>query len=267
MCGINGIYNVGTGEPVRRLVLKGMADTMVHRGPDDEGYFISGPVGLGHRRLSIIDLVGGRQPMTNEDKSVCVAFNGEIYNFPELGEEGIKRGFTFRTHSDTEVIVHLYKERGENCFQYLRGMFAVAIWDAERRQLVLARDRVGKKPLYYSYDGSRLVFASELKGLLVVPGIPRDLDLEALSDYLALRYVPAPKSIFRSIRKIRPGHYLVISPMGIRETEYWDLSFSPISDMAEEEWIGRLSEEEFSVTGPPERRKAQIAGMLKEILG
>ena len=146
-----------------------MTDTLVHRGPDDEGFYVSGPVGLGHRRLSIIDLEGGHQPIANEDETVWVVFNGEIYNFADLHDDLVKKGHTFKTRSDTEVIVHLYEEEGEQCFEKLRGMFAIAIWDARNRKLVLARDRVGKKPLFYFYDGSRIAFASEMKAILRSP--------------------------------------------------------------------------------------------------
>lgn len=217
-----------------------MTDTLVHRGPDDEGFYHAGPVGLGHRRLSIIDLDGGHQPLANEDDTVWVVFNGEIYNFGELHTQLVKKGHTFKTRSDTEVIVHLYEDEGENCFQRLRGMFAIAIWDARNRKLLLARDRVGKKPLFYFHDGSRIAFASEMKAILEVPGVPREIDPEAVSDYFSFRYVPAPKSIFKNIRKVLPGHYLVASKDGIRETEYWDLSFNRIEEFSEEQWCERL---------------------------
>lgn len=240
MCGICGIYNVGTGEPVSDRLVKAMADTMIHRGPDAEGVYVSGPVGLGHRRLSIIDLDGGAQPMSNRDGSIWVAFNGEIYNFLELREELEAKGYTFHSRSDTEAIIHLYEESGEACFQRLRGMFAIAIWDARNRKLLLARDRIGKKPLFYLYDGKRCVFASEMKAILELPGISREIDLEALSDYFSLLYVPAPKSIFRHIRKLRPGHYAVISDGGFREVKYWDLTFAGVEERPEEDWGEQL---------------------------
>ena len=240
MCGICGIYNVGTGEPVSDRLVKAMADTIVHRGPDAEGIYTSGPIGLGHRRLSIIDLAGGAQPMSNRDGSVWVVFNGEIYNFPELRERLEKKGYTFQTRSDTEAIVHLYEEIGEECFQHLRGMFAIAIWDGRKQQLLLARDRVGKKPLFYAYDGKRVAFASELKAILQVPGIQRDINPEAVSDYFSLLYIPAPKSIFRSIRKVKPGHYAVVSQQGMREVEYWDLSFAKTTQLPEQEWCEKI---------------------------
>ncbi len=240
MCGICGVYNVGTGNPVPVPLLKKMADTIVHRGPDEEGFFSDGPVGLAHRRLSIIDLEGGHQPQTNEDQSVWVIFNGEIYNFQELQEFLLAKGHTFKTRSDTEVIVHLYEEKGEDCFKELRGMFAIALWDSRKRQLLLARDRVGKKPLFYSYDGKRAVFGSEMKAVLAVPDISRDVDFEALSDYFSLLYVPAPKSIFKSVRKVLPGHYVVISEHGLRDEEYWDIDFSRTLVKSEREWCDQL---------------------------
>jgi asparagine synthase (glutamine-hydrolysing) len=240
MCGIAGIYNFRSQEPVSPRLLKAMTDTLVHRGPDDEGLYISGPLGLGHRRLSIIDLEGGHQPITNEDESVWVVFNGEIYNFGELHDFLVKRGHIFKTRSDTEVIVHLYEEEGEKCFERLRGMFAIAIWDGRNRKLVLARDRVGKKPLFYFYDGSRIAFASEMKAILQVPGVRREIDPQAVSDYFSFLYVPAPKSIFKDIRKVLPGHYLVMSVTGVREVEYWDIKFAETAVISEQQWCDRL---------------------------
>jgi len=240
MCGIAGIYNFKTLKPVTQSLVRAMTDTLVHRGPDDEGFYLSDGIGLGHRRLSIIDLAAGHQPISNEDGTIWVVFNGEIYNFGDLHDSLVKKGHIFKTKSDTEVIVHLYEEMGEECFRDLRGMFAIAIWDQRKKTLLLARDRVGKKPLYYHYDGTRVVFGSEIKAILQVPGISRDIDLDALSDYFSFLYVPAPKSIFKSIRKILPGHYLVVSPQGLRETEYWDLSFSQVEELTEKEWCEKL---------------------------
>jgi asparagine synthase (glutamine-hydrolysing) len=240
MCGIAGIYNYKTLEPVSERLLKSMNDSLAHRGPDAEGFYQSGPIGLGHRRLSIIDLDAGHQPMTNEDETVWVVFNGEIYNFPELRDFLISKGHCFKTRSDTEAIVHLYEEQGEACFASLRGMFAIAIWDERQRKLVLGRDRVGKKPLYYYHDGSKIVFASEIKAILQVPRVSRDVDLQALSDYFSFLYVPAPKSIFKSIRKILPGHYLTLTSRGLRETQYWDLSFAQVDELTEKQWADKL---------------------------
>jgi asparagine synthase (glutamine-hydrolysing) len=242
MCGIAGIYNFDSFKSVHESLLKRMTDSLVHRGPDDEGFYCSGPIGLGHRRLSIIDLAGGHQPLANEDETIWIAFNGEIYNFGELHDELIKKGHVFKTRSDTEVIVHLYEEVGEKCFEKLRGMFAIAIWDARNRKLLLARDRVGKKPLFYFFDGCRIVFASEMKAILEIPGVPREIDPEAVSDYFSFLYIPAPKSIFKNIRKVLPGHYLVVSKDGIRETEYWDLRFNHSLQLSEQEWCERLLE-------------------------
>lgn len=242
MCGISGIFNYRNKEPASELVIKAMSDTLVHRGPNDEGFYVANNVGLGHRRLSIIDLGAGHQPMTNEDESVWIVFNGEIYNFAELKDFLLNKGHVFKTRSDTETIVHLYEEQGEDCFQLLRGMFAIAIWDARNRKLVLARDRVGKKPLFYFDDGSRIAFASELKALLKVPGVSLDLDPQAVSDYFSFLYIPAPKSIFKNIRKVLPGHYLVVSEKSVRELEYWDIGFAATYERTEEQWCERLIE-------------------------
>jgi asparagine synthase (glutamine-hydrolysing) len=242
MCAIAGIYNFKSLEPVSPRLIKAMTDTMVHRGPDDEGFYVSGALGLGHRRLSIIDLKGGHQPIANEDETVWVVFNGEIYNFGDLHDQLVKKGHSFKTRCDTEVIVHLYEEEGEKCFEKLRGMFAIAIWDRRKQKLILGRDRVGKKPLFYFYDGSRIAFASEMKGLLALPNIPREIDLEAMADYFSFLYIPAPKSIFKHIRKVLPGHYIVVSDAGIREAEYWDINFSETLVRTEKEWCEALLE-------------------------
>ena len=240
MCGICGVFYPAQAEVVSRNLIKSMADTIVHRGPDAEGIYVSKGIGLGHRRLSIIDLSGGAQPMSNHDGSIWVVFNGEIYNFPELRNRLEQKGYQFKTKSDTEAIVYLYQEYGEAAIQELRGMFAIAIWDARNRQLLLARDRVGKKPLYYACDGARIAFASELKALLQAPQVSRELDWQALSDYFSLLYVPAPKSIFKGIQKVLPGHYLVVSDRGIRDVEYWDIRLRDTQGMAEQEWCDRL---------------------------
>jgi len=242
MCGICGVFNVVNRNPVKSSLVKSMADTLIHRGPDDEGIYCSGPVGLGHRRLAIIDIEGGQQPMANKQKTVWVVFNGEIYNFHEVKSLLASKGYSFHTQSDTEVIIALYEEYGEACFQYLRGMFAIAIWDENTQQLFLARDRVGKKPLFYYYDHSKLVFASEIKAILKVPGISRDINLQALSDYFSLLYIPAPKTIYRNIYKVRPGHFLIVSEGGLREVEYWDVNFEKTSDLSVERWCEEILE-------------------------
>ncbi len=217
-----------------------MAQVLVHRGPDGEGFHFDDRIGLAHRRLSIIDLEGGKQPLSNEDGTIWVTFNGEIYNYVELRDQLLQKGHTFKTSSDTEVIVHLYEERGEECFSLLRGMFAIALWDSKRRRLVLGRDRLGKKPLYYSALNGITAFASEIKSLLEIPGVPRSIDSEALSDYFSLLYVPAPKTIFRSIRKVRPAHYLIVDNTGIHEQCYWDISFEGADEKSESQWCELL---------------------------
>lgn len=236
MCGICGIFETNPEKIVHRSTLKAMADTIRHRGPDDEGCYSCGGVGLAFRRLAIIDLEGGHQPLANEDESVWIVFNGEIYNFEELNRQFLTKGHTFRTRSDTETIVHLYEELGEACFAELRGMFALALWDGRRKRLVLARDRLGKKPLYYFWDGKRLVFGSEIKALWKAGGISKEMNAEALSDYFSYLYVPAPKTIYRHIHKLRPAHYLTVDRSGIREVPYWDIRFDQTRQRSEDEW-------------------------------
>lgn len=238
MCGICGIYERNPAKAVARDDLRRMLARLRHRGPDDAGTFIrgdkaaesgspptSGPrnIGLGMTRLSIIDVLGGRQPMANEDGSVWLVFNGEVYNFRELRRELADRGHAFRSRADTEVVVHLYEELGEQCVERLRGMFAFALWDERAEQLLLARDRLGKKPLVYYDDGSRIIFASELQALLEAPGVPRALLPQALDLYLTYQYVPAPLTIFDGVRKLPPAHCLVASKDGARVERYWDL--------------------------------------------
>ena len=202
-----------------------MNQTLEHRGPDDDGFYLSGPVGLAMRRLSIIDLVGGSQPIANEDKSAWIVCNGEIYNYLDIRRDLETRGHVFNTDTDTETIVHLYEEYGEDCVQHLNGMFAFAIWDDRRQRLVLARDRLGIKPLYYYVDRQRLVFGSELKALMACPDVPRELDLTALDLYLSFSYVPAPFSIFQDVRKLPAGHTLTCEGGQVQVRQYWDVSF------------------------------------------
>ena len=209
MCGICGIVDL-RGERVNEDALRAMNATLFHRGPDSEGVLVDGPVGLAMRRLSIIDLGGGDQPIGNETGSIQVVQNGEIYNYRELRAELERAGHRFATHSDTEVLVHLYEEHGLDFADRLRGMFAVAVWDTERRRVVVARDRVGIKPLYWRHAGGQVSFASELKALREQPGFSRELDPDALEAYLALNWVPAPLTIYREARKLPPGHLLVV---------------------------------------------------------
>jgi asparagine synthase (glutamine-hydrolysing) len=222
MCGICGIVNFDTSEPVNPAVVRSMTHSLAHRGPDDAGFFIEQNAGLGHRRLSIIDLGGGQQPIFNESGSCVVVFNGEIYNFADLTADLIARGHRFKTRSDTETIIHAYEEHGEECVQQFRGMFTFAVWDRARKRLLLARDRLGIKPLYL-YQGSRfLAFASEIKALLEIPGVPRELDPEALDLYLSLRYVPGPRTMFKNIVKLQPGHTLTWEGGRTEIRQYWD---------------------------------------------
>jgi len=207
-------------------LVKAMADTIHHRGPDDEGYYVSGPIGLGFRRLSIIDLQCGHQPLSNEDGTIWIIFNGEIYNFQELREFLLGKGHVFKTQSDTEVIVHLYEERGPQCLEMLRGMFAFAIWDENAKTLFLARDRVGIKPLYYCLTDTSLVFASEIKAILADPSINREIVPEVIDRFLTFLYVPGQETLLKGIQKLAPGHYLLIRDGKPVIEQYWDLRFA-----------------------------------------
>lgn len=228
MCGICGIYNLD-GRPVDRDLLGRMNNTMTHRGPDGQGTFVDSNIGLGHRRLSIIDLAAGKQPMGSEDGCIQVVFNGEIYNFLELKKELEKKGHRFRTKSDTETIIYGYKEWGEDFVEKLRGMFAIALWDDRRKKLLLIRDRIGKKPLYYYLNKDRLLFASEMKALLEDQSIPKEIDPDALDSYLSFGYVPSPLSIFKAIRKLPPAHLACYSPSGFSLRQYWHLNMESVS--------------------------------------
>lgn len=243
MCGLTGIFRYENRDVVPQELVRRMNATITHRGPDDEGIHAGPGIGLGFRRLSIIDVAGGHQPVPNEDGTVWVMLNGEIYNYPELRQELISRGHRFATRSDTETIVHLYEEVGEGCFARLRGMFAIAIWDSKQRTLLLARDRVGKKPLFYAATPEQILFGSELKALLAADGLSREIDKEGLCDYFSFGYVPAPKTIYRAVRKVRPGHYLVVSDGHVRESRYWDISFGEVDNRTEEQWCELLRHE------------------------
>lgn len=221
MCGICGVFDK-RGEPVSSELVQKMMATITHRGPDGEGKYVSGQIGLGHRRLSIIDLAGGAQPISNEDDSLQVIFNGEIYNFIELRGELEKKGHVFKTRSDTEVILHGYEEWGLDCVSRFNGIFAFALWDSNRKRLFLARDHLGVKPLYYVVLGSRLVFASEIKALLADPECPRAVDLSALAQLFTLRYVPSPRTLFDRIKKLPPAHWMVVDSSGVTIRRYWN---------------------------------------------
>jgi asparagine synthase (glutamine-hydrolyzing) len=234
MCGIGGIVYRDRDRPVSQDDLRRMCGTMIHRGPDDEGFFVDQHVGLAMRRLNVIDLVTGHQPIANEDGRIWIVFNGEIYNFPELRVEMEKRGHRFSTNTDTETIVHLYEEYGVDCVKKLNGMFAFAIWDHRNQSLFLARDRLGVKPLYYFLDDHSLVFGSELKAILANKNIPRQIDLEGLDSFFTAEYIPAPLSIFQEIKKLPPGHTLVLRDGKVSIDRYWDLQFNRLQGREED---------------------------------
>ena len=246
MCGICGKYNYATTEPVEKEELKKMNDLLAHRGPDDDGFHVDGNLGLAMRRLSIIDLSTGRQPISNEDGSIWIVFNGEIYNFQALHEMLAAKGHVFKTRSDTETIIHLYEEKGADFVKELRGMFAIAIWDGRKNRLLLARDRMGKKPLFYSMNGTSIAFASELRSLLAAGGISRDIDLRAVDAYLTLQYIPSPLTIFKSVRKLPPASVLVLEKGNVTIEKYWDLPLaaekldSPLEEIKERLYDGLL---------------------------
>jgi asparagine synthase (glutamine-hydrolysing) len=235
MCGIAGLFDSDGREPVSRATVERMTGAIAHRGPDDDGFHVEGPIGLGHRRLSIIGVSTGHQPIFTDDHRFAIVFNGEIYNYLPLREELRGLGCRFATETDTEVILYAYRVWGADSVRRLRGMFAYAIWDAAERTLFLARDRLGIKPLYYHWDGRRIRFASEIKAILADPDARVSLDPLALDEYLTYLYVPAPRSIYREVRKLEAGHTLTVSASGLDEREYWDLSFEPGPQRSEEE--------------------------------
>jgi asparagine synthase (glutamine-hydrolysing) len=226
MCGISGA-SIRLIEKAPQTALKSMNNALKHRGPDDNGIYYDTAMGLAHVRLSIIDLsANGRQPMESDDKNHVIVFNGEIYNFLELRDELQEKGYHFRTKTDTEVLLNSYREYGIECLHRIRGMYAFAIWDKKKGELFLCRDRIGKKPLYYYYDGKDIAFASEIKSILQLPGISREIDFTSVIDYLKYLYVPHPKSIYKNIYKLEPGHYLIYQNKKITIKGYWDIDFS-----------------------------------------
>jgi asparagine synthase (glutamine-hydrolysing) len=233
MCGIFGVVTSN----VEKFPLKKVTATLRHRGPDDSGFYCDENVALGHRRLSIIDLEGGHQPIFSEDRSKCIIFNGEIYNFLDLRKELLGKGHQFSTRSDTETILHAYEEWGDRCVEYLRGMFAFAIWDSKAKSLFLARDRLGIKPLFYAEYNGKFYFASEMKAILGDQEFPRALDEAALVSYFTLSYIPAPLTIYRDIRKLLPGHTLTLKNGEIKINKYWDLYFEPDRSKREKYFI------------------------------
>jgi asparagine synthase (glutamine-hydrolysing) len=243
MCGIAGKFNFDPTNPIDRDRLVAMTTAVAHRGPDSDGFYVGQGVGLGHRRLSIIDLSTGDQPLTNEDRTVWVVFNGEIYNFADVRSELEVFGHRFRTHSDTEVIVHAYEQWGDASVDRFRGMFAYALWDEPKRRLLLVRDRLGVKPLYYSATRGGVTFGSEIKSLIEDPDVPRGWSAEALDAYLTLQYIPCPQTIYRGIWKLPPGHLLVAENGRVRTRRYWDLTFTGDGDVSRErEYLDRLDQ-------------------------
>jgi asparagine synthase (glutamine-hydrolysing) len=241
MCGIAGVVSTTRESNVTEALVRHMCNQIVHRGPDDEGIYVHEGAGLGMRRLSIIDLSGGHQPVFNESRSAWIVYNGETYNFPELRAELLSRGHHFYTKSDTEVVVHLYDEMGADCVQKLRGMFALAIYDKVKRKLVLARDRLGKKPLHYSLLGDKLYFASEIKSILAVASELAEVNAQALHEYLYYGYVPDPITAFTGIHKLPPGHLLEFEDGEISIRQYWDLpAYNTHTPKSEEECLEEL---------------------------
>jgi len=242
MCGINGLFHFNRSHAVAEERVHVMRRAIEHRGPNDHGVYLDGNVGLGFNRLSIIDLAGGHQPMCNEDGTVWIVFNGEIYNFEELRQDLLARGHQFRTRSDTETLVHLWEEYGERSVEKLRGMFGYAIWDSRQRVLFAARDRLGIKPLYYFQDRERFAFASEIKALLALPEAPREVDGNALAQYLRHRYVIGPDTMLRGIRKLQPGHSITVREGGTIVRRYWEMPLGRPREISEADAL-----EEFGV--------------------
>lgn len=241
MCGIVGKFNYASGRPVGRELVAAMCDRIVHRGPDSEGIHIGAGVGMGMRRLRIIDLEGGEQPIANETETVWVVFNGEIYNFAEVRARLEALGHRFRTHSDTEVIVHAYEEFGLDCVQHFRGMFAFSLWDAERKRLFIARDRMGQKPLYYHERDGVLWYASELQCLFADPDVQVSINYAAVDYYFAFQYIPSPHTIYADVHKLLPGHYLLVEDGRVETGAYWSLDNRPAEGTAAEH-AGRVRE-------------------------
>jgi asparagine synthase (glutamine-hydrolysing) len=243
MCGISGIIYFDKEKNITRPELKMMTDSIIHRGPDDEGFYINRNVGLGFRRLSIIDLKTGNQPISNSDQSIWIVFNGEIYNFLELRIKLLDKGYCFKTQTDTEVIIHLYEEYGKGCLKYLRGMFAFAIWDNNINQLFCARDRFGIKPFFYYLDDDKFVFGSEIKTILKVDGIDKTLSAEAIDSYFAFGYITSDLSIYKKVKKLQPGFFLTISSTlnhSLKIENYWSINFKANLLRSESQWVEEI---------------------------
>lgn len=236
MCGICGVVSFDSSHPVDETVLKRMSGSIVHRGPDDFGYHITNNIGLASRRLSIIDLPGGRQPISSEDESKWIVYNGEIYNYRELRSFCQKRGHIFSTSTDTEVILHLFEEFGPECLDLLSGIFSFAIWDEKKKELFLARDKMGIKPLYYTVAGSQLVFGSEMKAILAHPTVEKSLDLNALNEYLSYEYVPSPKTIIKNVHRLEPGYFMRFNQGSSHLTRYWNVNLAKSEEYPPADW-------------------------------
>ncbi len=243
MCGIVGRINFDISQKINDSELKRMTDVICHRGPDDEGYYIKKNAGFGFRRLSIIDLNTGHQPLANEDESKWIVFNGEIYNFIEQREKLKQKGYIFKTKTDTEVILKLYEEHGVNCLQYLRGMFAFAIWDSNKQELFCARDRFGIKPFYYYSDSEKFIFGSEIKSILKAKNIDTQFSFEALDSYFAFGYITGDLSIYKKIKKLKPAHYFLLSfkeKASLEIKRYWAINFEPDNSKSEKRWAEEI---------------------------
>ena len=239
MCGICGIVD-GSSRAVDGAALRRLSAAIIHRGPDGDGFFEQPGVGLASRRLAIIDVTGGDQPIYNEDKSIAIVYNGESYNYPELRKQLDKKGHQFRTNTDTECVVHLYEDHGDDCVQHLRGLFAFALWDEKRRRLLIARDRLGKKPIYYSVMDGKLYFASELRPLLSVLPHQPEIDLQAIDDYLSLQYIPEPHTAYKGVDKLPAAHRLIWERGELKIERYWDFSYEPKHTVSEDQLIEEL---------------------------
>ena len=234
MCGIVGFINASASPAPPREWIDSMTDTLSHRGPDGRGVWVDGGVALGHRRLSVIDLESGHQPMSDWHERAVIVFNGEIYNFPEIRERLARKGYRFRTRSDTEVLLNAYLDAGPDCLDYVEGMFAFAIWDRQQQVLFAARDRMGEKPFYYTLQQGVFAFASELTAFTRLPLLKLEVERQSLARFLAYEYIPTPNSIYREIFKLRPGHFLIFSNGQVTTKRYWDIplpdSRAPLSE-------------------------------------
>ncbi|MFP4475050.1 MAG: asparagine synthase (glutamine-hydrolyzing) [Desulfatibacillaceae bacterium] len=263
MCGICGVLHRNFETPADPVVIHAMTTAMAHRGPDGEGVYTDGPLGLGARRLAIIDVASGRQPLANEDGTVTVVFNGEIYNHAEIREELRGQGHVLHTRCDTEVLPHLWEDSGPDMVQRLNGMFAFALWDSSSRTLFIARDRLGEKPLYYYAGPDRLVFASEIRTLFAAGNVPAELDPQAVHDALTLRFVPSPATGFRHIQKLPAGHWLMVSPGKLRQQRYWDVEeFTPHAGNSLEENAKELAAMLDEMVGMRLESEAPLGAML-----